>query len=139
MRKLLLLTIIVSFSLLQSCYLIKVNDHCPEEEINRLEIASRRLGTAIQGVLWSGAPPDENLIATACGIDPLLCNAFGNNTLFAKVIDGNAVILVCTPDGKRALVEDIACTPIPDYKAWIDKKAPCEFTIPDQTVHDVCR
>jgi len=137
MLKRLLLAVTVSLFLLQACSTTPKYTY-REEEINRLEIASRRLGTAMQGVLWSGASQDVNLIAVACGVDPSLCNAFGNNMLFARVVDGNAVLLLCTPDGKRALVEDIACTPTPDYKAWADKNAPCEFTVPDQTVNDAC-
>jgi len=138
MRKFLLLTVAVSLSLLQACF-ITTKDIDRSEEMNRQEIAARRLGTAMQGMLWSGASQDGNLIAATCGFDPSLCNAFGGNTLFAKVVDGNAVLLICTPDGKRALLEDIACTATPDYKAWVDKNAPCEFTIPDQTIRAVCR
>ena len=138
MRKLLVLTVVVSFYLLSACSCTPRYTY-KDEEINRLEIASRRMGTAMQGVLWSGASQDGNLIAATCGIDPSLCNAFGNNMLFAKVVDGNVVLLLCTPDGKRALVEDIACTPKPDYKAWAEKKASCEFTVPDKTVNDACR
>ena len=136
MSKLLLLTIVVSL-LHIGCIAPKYN--YKEEEINRLEIATRRLGTAVQGVLWSGAPPDGDLIAMVCEIDPSLCSAFGNNTLHARVVGGNAVLLLCTPDNKRALVEDIACTPMPDYKAWVNRKAPCGFTLNDQLIRAACR
>ena len=138
MRKLLLITIAVS--LFHGCCVVPKYTY-EAEELNRLEIAMRRLGTAVQGVLWmTDASQDEDLIAAACKTDPSLCNAFGNNMLRARVVDDNAVLLLCTPDGKRALVEDIACTPTPDYKVWADNKnAPCEFTISDQTIRSACR
>ena len=136
MRKLFLL--IITIFLLHACCIVPKTQYSPEE-MNRLEIASRRLSTAVQGVLWHGVPEDGNLIAIACGTDPSLCNAFGNNILRTKIVDDNAVLLICTPDGKRALVEDIACTPTPDYKAWTVQKAPCEFTIPDQTIRTACQ
>jgi hypothetical protein len=68
-----------------------------------------------------------------------LCGAFGGNKLYTKVVDGNAVLLLCTQDRKRALVEDIACTPTPDFKAWADGDAPCEFTLSEQTIREACR
>ena len=136
MRKLLLLAVAVS--LLHACCFAP-KDTYKAEEMNRLEIAMRRLGAAVEGVLWTDASQNTDFIAKACGTDPSLCKALGNNTLYAKVVDGHAVLLLCTPDGKRALVEDIACTPTPDYKAWAEKDAPCEFTLPDQTVRSACR
>ena len=136
MRNLFFLTVAVS--LLGACCCTS-KDVTNPEEMNRLEIALRRLGTAVQGVVWSGAPQDGDLIALACGADPSLCAPFGKNTLRTRVVDGNAVLLLCTPDGKRALVEDIACTPVPDYKAWTNDDAPCEFTVSEQTVRAACR
>ena len=115
------------------------NDINRPEEMNRLEIAMRRLSAAVQGVLWSGTPQDSDLIAITCKTDPSLCNALGDNTIRSKVVDGNAVLLLCTPDGARALVEDIACTPTPDRKAWTTNHTPCAFTIPDQTIRATCR
>ena len=136
MRKLILLTVAVS--LLHACCIMPKFTYSTEE-MNRLEIAMRRLNSAVEGALWSGAPQDADLIAIACGTDPSLCNAIGKNALYSRVVDGNAVLLLCTPDGKRALVEDVACTPTPDYKAWAEKNAPCGFTVPDQAVRDACR
>jgi len=114
-------------------------DTITAEEMNRQEIALRRLGAAVQGLLWSDAQQSGDLIAKACAVDSSLCSPFGNNTLAVKVVDGNAVLLLCTPGNKRALVEDIACTPTPDFKAWAEGNAPCEFTLSDQTIRDACR
>jgi len=130
---------LVAVLLLPTCTVPHQTDTATTAEMNRQEIALRRLGTAVQGMLWSGAQQDANLLAMACANDPSLCGAFGRNKLYAKVVDGNAALLLCTPDGRRALVEDIACTPTPDFKAWTDGDAPCEFTLPDQTIRDACR
>jgi hypothetical protein len=124
--------------LLQACMMSHNSNTVTTEEINRMEIALRRLGAAVQGLLWSATPQDADLIAMACKNDPSLCGAFGNNKLYTRVVDGNAVLLLCTQDDKRALVEDIACTPTPDKK-FTGGNAPCEFTLPDQTIRDVCR
>jgi len=107
-------------------------------EMNKLEIPLRRLGAAVQGLLWSATPQDADLIAMACKDDSSLCDAFSNYKLYTRVVDGNAVLLICTSDGKRALVEDIACTPTPE-KEFVDGNAPCEFTLPEQTIREVCR
>ena len=135
MRHLLVLTLAVL--LLHACS-IKPKPYKPEE-MNRLEIAMLRLGKTVQGVLLIGTPQDGDLVAVACGIDPSLCTALGDNTLRTRVVDGNAVLLLCTPDGKRALVENIACTTTPDHKAWTDSSAACEFTLPDQRIRAACR
>jgi len=108
-------------------------------EMNRLEIAVRRLGAAAQGLLWVGTPPDADLIDTVCQHDRSLCSSLRNNSISIRVVDGHAVLLLCTSDGSRALVEDIACTPIPDLKVWKERDAPCKFTLSDQAVLDACQ
>jgi len=133
-----LLVLIVPLFLLHACC-IKPKDTITPGEMNRLEIAMVRLGKTVESMLWGGVPEDGDLIAMACGRDPALCGAVGDNKLRARVVDGNAVLLLCTPDGKRALVEDIACTSAPDRKAWTENNAACEFTIPDQRVRSACR
>jgi hypothetical protein len=138
MRKYLVM-ILVAVSL-QAC--ARMNDPSipSTDEINRLEIAMRRLGAAVQGLLWSsGAKQDGDLIAAACATDASLCSPFGKNKPTVRVVSGNAVLLLCTPDNKRALVEDIACTPTPDFKAWASGNKPCQFSLSDQAVRDACR
>jgi len=130
----------VAVLLLPACTLLgDTQPAATADDMNRLEIALRRLGMAVQGLLWSGAKEDADLIALACANDPTLCSPFGDNTLATSVIDGNAVLLLCTADKKRALVEDIACTPTPDVKAWAASNAPCAFTLPAQAIRDACR
>ncbi|MDR0476791.1 MAG: hypothetical protein LBH14_02460 [Desulfobulbaceae bacterium] len=137
MRKLFFVTFVIA--LLSACTISSGADTTRTAEMNRLEIALRRLGATVQSLLWSGAQPDADLLAMACANDRTLCSPFGNNRLHIKVVEGNAVLLLCTPDDRRALVEDIACTPTPDYKAWTDGNQPCEFTLPEQTIHGACR
>ena len=136
MRKYLVLFVAV---LLQACTTLNDANTLTTDEINRQEIAMRRLGAAVQGLLWSGAAQDADLIAMACASDASLCSPFGNNKPAIRVVDGNAVLLLCTPDHKRALVEDIACTPTPDFKAWASGNAPCEFTLGEQAIRDACQ
>jgi len=137
MRKL-VVPLLVGLLLMQGCILPKPN---PDRaaEMNRLEIALRRLGAAVEGQLWSGAQRDADLIALACANDPSLCSALGGNKTRVRVVDGHSVLLLCSPDNRLALVEDIACTPKPDRKAWTDGNAPCEFVLSDQQIREVCR
>ncbi|MDR2018818.1 MAG: hypothetical protein LBQ00_08155 [Syntrophobacterales bacterium] len=125
------------FLLLASCATVSCNG-ITTEKMNRLEIALGRLSNAVEGLLWTNPENTTGLIDTACKDDPSMCEAFGDNKLYSRVVGGHAVLLLCTKDGKRALVEDIACTPTPDLKAWVDGIAPCKFTLPDQKIYDSC-
>jgi hypothetical protein len=108
-------------------------------DYNRMATALRRLGAAVESILWEQIPPpaDEALISLACQKDPSLCTHFGKNTLFAKNIDGHAILLLCTPNGQHAIIEDIACTPEPDRKLWATPQA-CAFGVSPENVREAC-
>ena len=140
MRKLLLLVFVVST--MQACCLVSknVNDSNPtDKEMNFLEITVFRLSKAVEGLLWSGASADDALIEMACAHDGSLCQPLNKHQLKLRVVGENAVLLLCSADGKRALVEDIACTATPDFRAWAEGNMPCDFTLSDERVGEACR
>lgn len=100
-----------------------------QEDLNQQAVNLRRLGNAVQGELWRGAPEDADLLALACQRDPSLCEPFAKNSLLVKAMNDNVILLLCDSEGKRAYIEDIACTPETDRRAWEEGKAPCEFTL----------
>jgi hypothetical protein len=58
----------------------------------------------------------------------LLAN-LGDYRIRMRADDRHAIVLMCSRDGKRALVEDAACTAGPDARHWEQTPAPCEFTL----------
>lgn len=88
-----------------------------------------RLGYAVQGEIMRGADPGSDLVALACGRDPSLCSPLADYHLAVKREGEDAVLLLCTADQRRALLEDIACTPRMDARHWEKKGVPCRFTL----------
>ncbi len=106
------------------------------DTLNSQAIALRRLASAVQGEVWLGAGPGEDLLALAYAKDPSLRQPLKDNIVLVNVVEGNVALLLCTPDGARALIEDAACTPQPDLKAWEAGTLPCRFTLQPQ---EFCR
>jgi hypothetical protein len=46
--------------------------------------------------------------------NPLLLKPFEGYTLKARLQDGIGIILLCSPDGKEGIIEDVSCTTRPD-------------------------
>lgn len=80
---------------------------------------------------------DRERVRRATAYDPKLLEPY-DGLVVRGTIDG--VILVCTADGKRGLIEDAQCTDKVDRMLWQDKNAPCTFTLTPQTLcpkHDM--
>jgi hypothetical protein len=63
--------------------------------------------------------------------DPKLLEPY-KGLMVRGTIDG--VILVCTDDGRRGLIEDAECSDKVDKLLWLDSNAPCKFTLKPETV-----
>lgn len=64
-------------------------------------------------------PPDAMdqeilLAAVERSGDPNLLRPFEGYVLKARVQDGIGIILLCSPDGKEGIIEDVTCTTRPD-------------------------
>lgn len=105
--------------------------------MNKLAGAMVDLSKEVAGMLWKDALQTEGLVDRAFQQKPHLREALGGYKLEVKVIGDNAVLLLCTADGKRALIEDVTCTAMPDIKAWAEGK-PCAFTLGEQEIKATC-
>ena len=99
-----------------------------EKDMARAAADLHRLSYAVQGEIMRGADPAENLIALACGRDQTLCSAVSEFHISVKRDGDNAVLILCTKDQQRALIEDISCTPQIDFISWEQGVLPCVFT-----------
>lgn len=82
---------------------------------------------------------DRELVRRATAYDPKLLEPY-DGLVVRGTVDG--VILVCTADGRRGLIEDAECTDKVDKLLWHDKNAPCTFTLKPQTLcpkHETAR
>ncbi len=71
---------------------------------------------------------DGALLDRATQADPTLLAPFRAYTLRVRQQDGHADLLVCTRDGRTALLEDVGCTEGLDRPAWTEG-APCDFSV----------
>jgi hypothetical protein len=59
--------------------------------------------------------------------DPELLKPFEGYVLKAQIEDGVGVILLCSPDGKEGIIEDVTCTTRPD--AYRPTGSPCTYLL----------
>lgn len=71
---------------------------------------------------------DTQLLTLATEEDPDLLEPFRHDLLKLNRDFGHAVILVCTSDGKKGLLEDAGCTAEIERHLWKQDVA-CQFTI----------
>ncbi|MFZ5584794.1 MAG: hypothetical protein ACOZHQ_02580 [Thermodesulfobacteriota bacterium] len=71
---------------------------------------------------------DQELIAFCTRRNPRPAQAL--NRYAVKVVHDNkdAIVLVCSPDGANALIEDASCTEEIDRNHW-KQPSPCQFTL----------
>ncbi|MFZ2630355.1 MAG: hypothetical protein WA081_01795 [Desulfosalsimonadaceae bacterium] len=74
---------------------------------------------------------DRELVRRATAYDPDLLKPY-DGLVVRGTADG--VILVCSGDGERGLLEDAECTDIVDNLMWSDINAPCQFTLKPEIV-----
>lgn len=79
---------------------------------------------------------DSKLLKLATEHDHSLLTPFSNYTIKLLKQNRHAIMLICSGDGKQALIEDVGCTAKPDKHWWkIQPAHACEFTL---TVSDSC-
>jgi hypothetical protein len=104
------------------------------EQMYGLASALTKLSAAVESAVGFKDPPagitDAGLVEFATQHDPTLRTPFEGYTLRTLRRDPHAAVLVCTPDGKRALLEDAGCSAALDKHRWKDDPpTPCEFTL----------
>ena len=97
-----------------------------------------KLSAAVEStVRYKNPPPDLNdseLLALATRHDPVLLENFKDYKVRVLRQDRHSAVLVCDATGGRALLEDTGCTGPMDRNRWMEKPAPCEFSIDTRTV-----
>ena len=104
------------------------------EQMYGLASALTKLSAVVESAVGFKDPPpgltDAGLVAFATQHDPTLRVPFEGYTLRTLRRDPHAAVLVCTPDGTRALLEDAGCSAALDKHRWKDDPpTPCEFTL----------
>lgn len=70
------------------------------------------------------------LLKFATEHDPELLSRFSAYEVRVSAKDSHAAVLICTADGRRALLEDAGCTAPMDRHAWNEgPETPCEFRL----------
>ena len=112
-----------------------------EQKMLTLGSALTKLSAAVESTVRYKNPPAEignaELLILATQHDPKLLEPFGDYTVKVLREDQHAIVLICTGDSKRALLEVAGCTPRLDKHLWKEYPAKeCRFTL---TVREVCK
>ena len=123
--------ILMSFFILIGCAVTTADE---TEKMLTLGSAMTKLSAAVESTVRYKNPPadisDANLLVLATKHDPALLEPFSAYTVRVRQQELHAIILVCTKDGTRALLEDAGCTGKLDRHLWENQPAiPCEFTL----------
>jgi hypothetical protein len=83
-------------------------------------------------VVVDKVPPDskdQEIFATVVELsgDPELIKPFEGYVLKVHIEDGYGVILLCSPDGKEGIIEDVTCTTRPDM--FRPAGSPCKYLL----------
>lgn len=94
-----------------------------------------KLSTAVESAVHyerdrSAELEGQALLTFATEHDPELLSRFSAYEIRVSAKDSHAAVLVCTADGRRALLEDAGCTAPMDRHAWNEgPETPCEFRL----------
>ena len=112
-----------------------------EQKMLTLGSALTKLSAAVESTVRYKNPPAEignaELLILATQHDPKLLEPFVGYIVKVLREDKHAIVLICTGDSKRALLEDAGCSPKLDKHLW--KEYPpkeCRFTL---KVREVCQ
>lgn len=104
------------------------------EKMLKLAAALTKLSSAVESTVNSDNPPfgisDSDLLTLATKHDPRILEPFADYTVRVLSQDHHAILLVCTKDRKRGLLEDAGCSSKFDMHLWKEQPAnECEFTL----------
>ncbi len=106
----------------------------PTQRVERLVTPLPKLTAVVEALVRYPDPaspvPDALLVSEAMKDKPELQRAFRGYPIKVRHDTKNTVILVCSPDGKYALLEDASWTLGVDHKWYLTKPPmPAEFTM----------
>lgn len=126
--------LLVCAILLSAC----LEDNTPDSEAMRIKEAQlNKLATMLESTVRYKHPPadldEQALLKLATEADPQMLANFAGFKVRALAREKHGVVLVCTEDGQRRLMEDAACTLALDRHHWKEPAQPCEFTVDTRT------
>lgn len=105
-----------------------------QERMFTLASALTKLSSSVEDTVRYENPDknlsDEELLEFSTKHDSSLRVPFSDYKV--KILNENrhAIVLICTQDGTKALLEDVACTAEMDKHHWqIEEEKPCSFTL----------
>ena len=110
------------------------------EEMFTKAAALTKVSRAVQGLLREQEVPidtdEKELLRLATRDDPGLLAPFAEYRLRVLRHSRNAIVLMCTGDASRGLLEDAGCTAKLDRHLWRSpRQEPCAFTL---KLDDIC-
>jgi hypothetical protein len=109
----------------------------PDEMYERAS-ALTKLSAAMEAYIRYGHPlasaTEAQLLEEGTRHDPALLSNLGDYKMRVLSQDRHALVLMCTTDGGRALLEDAGCTGKMDVHHWQQANVPCEFSVSVATV-----
>lgn len=104
-----------------------------DESMYELGAALTKLSNSVEAAAryksGSAGLTDEALLQYATQHDPGLLAPFEGYRLGARIENRHAAVLVCTSDGRQALLEDAGCTARLDRHLWEHGAQACRFTL----------
>ena len=127
----------IVLSLLVSACAINVN--ADNEAMFIMSSQLTKLSAAVESTVRYKNPPadldEQGLLILSTQHDTQLLDNFSGFKVRALSKERHSVVLICTADGLRGLLEDAECTSALDRHHWRDSpNQPCEFTV--ETVTD---
>ncbi len=114
-------------------------DKPDKKEMYKLASSLTKLASAVESTVRYKKPPkgisDKELLKLATNHDPKLLSPFKKYTVKVSQQNRHGIVLVCTGNGKRGLLEDAGCSTAMDKHLW-KGSASCKFTL---KAEDVCR
>ncbi len=109
-------------------------DASSEDEMYQLASALTKLSAAVESTVRYKNPPDgmsdEELLTLATQHDPDLLQPFSGYAIKVRRDNHHAILLICTKQGDRALLEDVGCSAKLDAHPWQSQLAKaCTFTL----------
>ena len=122
----------IVLSLLVSACAINVN--ADNEAMFIMSSQLTKLSAAVESTVRYKNPPadldEQGLLVLSTQHDTQLLDNFSGFKVRALSKERHSVVLICTVDGLRGLLEDAECTPPLDRHHWKDSpNQPCEFTV----------
>jgi len=132
---LLLFSITVIF--LSGCVQTFANE---QEDMLVLASALTKLSSAVESTVRYKNPPDNateiELLELSTQHDPRLLAPFEDYQIRVMTESRHAIVLICTADGTRRLLEDVGCSAELDFHHWEESVSnQCEFSL---NVLEIC-